>query len=149
METIINRIEKYLISSGIKTRQFEIAIGSSNGAISRAIKKGTDIQSKWLPKIIDTYTDINSEWLLTGEGSMKKAILKEYNHSETSHLAVNEEEGSYLYTPKNLFSKLKNTKLTNEQIELLETIERNYDLLLNQNIGMQNKIIQLYEGKDQ
>lgn len=149
METIIKRIEEYLSSSKISTRQFEIAIGTSNGAISRAIKKGTDIQSKWLSKIIDVYTDINPEWLLTGEGGMKKRDIREYYPPKKSDLVVNEQESNYLYIPKNLFSKLKNTELTSEQTQLLETIENNYDLLLSQNIGMQNKIIQLYEGREQ
>gem|GEM_PF-2150997 len=148
METIIKRIEKYLTSSKISTRQFEIAIGTSNGAISRAIKKGTDIQSKWLSKIIDTYTDINPEWLLIGKGNMKKRSLKEYQPPEKGDLAVNEEKSNYLYIPKNLFNKLKDTGLTDDQLALLRTIENNYDMLLNQNIGMQNKIIQLYENKD-
>jgi len=148
LETIIKRIEKYLTSSKISTRQFEIAIGTSNGAISRAIKKGTDIQSKWLSKIIDTYTDINPEWLLIGKGNMKKRSLKEYQPPEKGDLAVNEEKSNYLYIPKNLFNKLKDTGLTDDQLALLRTIENNYDMLLNQNIGMQNKIIQLYENKD-
>jgi len=148
LETIIKRIEKYLTSSKISTRQFELAIGTSNGAISRAIKKGTDIQSKWLSKIIDTYTDINPEWLLVGKGNMKKRSLKEYQPPEKGDLAVNEEKSNYLYIPKNLFNKLKDTGLTDHQLALLKTIESNYDMLLNQNIGMQNKIIQLYENKD-
>jgi hypothetical protein len=51
-------------------RQFEISIGASNGVIGNAIKKNTDIQSKWISIIIEKYKDINPIWLLTGNEDM-------------------------------------------------------------------------------
>ncbi len=69
MKTIIDRIREFIENNNISIRQFEISIGASNGLISNAIKKGTDIQSKWISKIIEIYK-INPIWLLTGEGEM-------------------------------------------------------------------------------
>jgi hypothetical protein len=72
MKTIIDRIREFIENNNISIRQFEISIGASNGLISNAIKKGTDIQSKWISKIIEIYK-INPIWILTGEGEMLRA----------------------------------------------------------------------------
>ena len=40
--------------------------------LSRAIAKGTDIQAKWIEVLVDNYPQYNTEWLLTGKGSMLK-----------------------------------------------------------------------------
>lgn len=51
-------------------RKFEIAIGASNGSISRAINKGTDVYAKWISITVDKFPDLNPIWLLTGKGEM-------------------------------------------------------------------------------
>jgi len=38
--------------------------------IRKAITNNTDIQSKWIVKIIDNFPTLNIEWLLTGKGNM-------------------------------------------------------------------------------
>jgi hypothetical protein len=38
--------------------------------LSRAIANGTDVQAKWLQKIIENYPRYNANWLLTGKGEM-------------------------------------------------------------------------------
>ena len=42
----------------------------SNGSLGKAIKNGTDIQTKYLDNIIKEFPDLNPTWLLTGEGDM-------------------------------------------------------------------------------
>ncbi len=66
----INRIAKYIDYNGFKVSHFEKKIGISNGAIRKAIKNNTDIQSKWISSILDNYTILQSDWLLTGTGNM-------------------------------------------------------------------------------
>jgi len=70
MGNISLRIKQYSDYKGISIRQIESTIGASNGVISNAIKKNTDIQSKWLSIIITCFEDINPTWLLTGKGEM-------------------------------------------------------------------------------
>lgn len=72
MTNISDRIASVIKERGISIRAFEQLIGCSNGVISRCINKGTDIQSLWVSKIIETCGEINSEWLLTGNGPMLK-----------------------------------------------------------------------------
>jgi phage repressor protein C with HTH and peptisase S24 domain len=103
MSQIINRLQDYILSKKISTRQLEIAIGASNGAISRAFKNGTDIQSKWISKVVDTYSDLDVNWLITGEGEMIKG--SDLNVTQRGDLNVtNEEESTYF--KKNVLSEI-------------------------------------------
>ena len=70
MSKVVDRIGKIIAVKGLSVRAFEQSISASNGAIGRAINKGSDIGAMWLSKIIETYPDINATWLLTGAGIM-------------------------------------------------------------------------------
>ncbi len=67
---ILSRIKIIADSEGITIGAIERAIGASRGVISKAISKGTDIQSKWLELICENFPTYSPIWLLTGEGSM-------------------------------------------------------------------------------
>lgn len=67
---MIERLELFIQSVGLSIRAFEGSIGASNGMIRKAINNKTDIQSKWIPSIVDNYPQLNILWLFTGEGSM-------------------------------------------------------------------------------
>ena len=60
-------------------RAFEAKAGITQGVLSNAIKKDSDISSINLSKIIDTYDDFDAHWLLTGEGDMIKEESKPNN----------------------------------------------------------------------
>lgn len=51
-------------------RKFDLSIGASDGYIQSAYKKSGSIGSDLVEKIIDTYTDLNPYWLITGKGEM-------------------------------------------------------------------------------
>jgi len=72
MCNIIKRIQEISYSEGISIGAIEKRIGASKGVLSRAINNGTDIQSKWIEALVENYPQLNSEWLLTGHGSMIK-----------------------------------------------------------------------------
>lgn len=67
---ISSRIKQIIDYKKMSIRAFEIQIGCSNGVIARAIANNTDIQSKWVTKIIELNEDINPTWLLIGKGDM-------------------------------------------------------------------------------
>ncbi len=73
METTLDRIKQICDNEGIKITALENRIGASKGVLSRALNKGSDIQSKWISKIVENFQQYNPEWLLTGKGSMLKS----------------------------------------------------------------------------
>ena len=67
---ILSRLKEVSDAEGISISTIEKEIGASRGVISKAIAKGTDIQSKWLTLICEKYPQISAVWLLTGKGQM-------------------------------------------------------------------------------
>ena len=67
---ILSRINEIATNEGITIPYLEQRIGASRGVISKAIKKGTDIQLKWLVRICDNFPQYSADWLLTGKGEM-------------------------------------------------------------------------------
>lgn len=67
---ITERIKLIADNEGIKITQLEDKIGASKGVLSRSLKNGTDIQSKWLTLLVENYPRYNAMWLLTGKGEM-------------------------------------------------------------------------------
>lgn len=65
-------------------RAFEARAGITQGVLSNAIKRNTDISSTNLCKIIDTYEEFDAHWLLTGEGEMMRGPEPEVTESQTS-----------------------------------------------------------------
>lgn len=96
MENILQRIKQYADYHNISIRSIEASIWASNGVISNAIKKNSDIQSKWVSIIIEFYKDINPTWLLTGKGEM----LIRYNKEVELTNEVNEPSASYGSVPR-------------------------------------------------
>lgn len=84
MEKITDRIKNITEYERISIRQLEIAIGCSNGVLSKAIKRGTDINSIWVSKIIEIYEAYDPGWLLTGKGEMIKT-QGSVSHEKTEH----------------------------------------------------------------
>ena len=55
MGNILTKIQQIASNEGITIGAFERSIGASKGVLSRAIANGTDIQAKWLEKIVENY----------------------------------------------------------------------------------------------
>lgn len=72
MNDILSRIQEISIKEGINITSLEKIIGASKGVLSRAIKQGTDIQTKWIKSIVENFPQYSTEWLITGEGNMLK-----------------------------------------------------------------------------
>jgi len=72
MDNILKRINKMAENEGLGLTSLESKIGASKGVLSRAFAKNTDIQAKWISKIVENYPRYNSEWLLTGKEPMIK-----------------------------------------------------------------------------
>ena len=64
----VQRIQQYIEDKGISKYRFYQQSGLSNGALD----KGENIGSDKCEKILYAFPDLNSDWLLTGRGSMLK-----------------------------------------------------------------------------
>lgn len=71
-ENTIHRIKKYIDSKGIKVSVLEREVGMSNGSFASQLKHNKTIGVDKLENILSKYTDVNPEWLLTGNGNMLK-----------------------------------------------------------------------------
>ena len=72
MQTLLDRIAILARSEGISIGALEKQIGASKAVLSRAIQNNTDIQSKWINRIVENFPSYSVEWLITGEGEMLK-----------------------------------------------------------------------------
>jgi phage repressor protein C with HTH and peptisase S24 domain len=88
MNTILDRIKNISDNEGVRITALEVIIGASKGVLSRALNNNTDIQSKWLQKLVENYPQYNSEWLLTGRGSMLKDEKKKYKVQESQNQII-------------------------------------------------------------
>lgn len=129
MKTNIDRIAVFIQSKGLSIRKFEKSIGASNGAISRAIIKQSDIGSIWLSKIIREYPDINPEWLLSGVGNMlqKDGSFEEKMYppkiESDENLLLNDEEKCTPFLSQECTPSLDSIKKMDSN--LMENTERN------------------------
>lgn len=70
MSKIVSRLKEYIDLKGLSIAAFEKSIGMSNASFGRSLKNNGAIGTDKLENILNTYSDINPFWLLTGEGEM-------------------------------------------------------------------------------
>lgn len=99
MSTLLERISQIAGKEGTSIGAIERKIGASKGVLSRAISNGTDIQAKWLQRIVENYPHYSTLWLLTGEGeSILPSIPVIPSHkfkSRTDHIVDSQEVPLY------------------------------------------------------
>jgi len=142
---IIQRLKQYIDEKGINICAFEKSLGMSNGSFGSALKNNRAIRSKSLENILTIYTDINPDWLLTGNGPMLRQstsdgteneqvdpdgdpILKEANPPYNKTDILSNEKFNVLDT-ENKILKAKAEFLT-EKIELLEKTIRDKESII-------------------
>lgn len=73
MNTILKNIKQLAENEGLTVTGLEKVLGASKGVLSRAMANNSDIQAKWLLKLVENYPLYSCEWLIKSEGSMIKA----------------------------------------------------------------------------
>ena len=108
---IIKNIALYLKFKGLAVSFVEKEINVSNGTLSKPIANNKTIKTDTLEKFLNKYTDINKNWLLTGNGEMlttDKKVSKENDSPEIIDLLKKiiklQEENAAL---KDALSKIK------------------------------------------
>jgi phage repressor protein C with HTH and peptisase S24 domain len=97
MDNVLKRINKIAENEQLTITSLEAKLGASKGVLSRALSKNTDIQAKWLTKLVENYPQYSPLWILTGDGSMmmsktKKEIVLvgKHAHSRLKNEALDE-----------------------------------------------------------
>lgn len=89
---IIDRVNDYIQYKGMSVRAFENEAGIKYSTISAAIKRGTELNTATLLRIINTYDDIDTDWLMRGEGDMIKEESISPNKSLILSQSIKENE---------------------------------------------------------
>ncbi len=70
--SLLKRIDDFIQHLGISYNKFENTVGASRGGVSAAIRMNRNIGVNIIENILQKYPQLNSEWLLRGEGEMLK-----------------------------------------------------------------------------
>lgn len=120
------RIRQLSENEEISISKLEKIIGASRGVLNKSIKNGTDIQSKWISKIVENFPQYSSLWLLTGRGRM---LLKNDNaaiinkHSGVAGINIAGAAGSDIEVNQG-GDAIRNSELEEENTELKEKVKR-------------------------
>ncbi len=72
MERKIDRFDKYMKYRGLNDNQVTVQLSLSVGIIGKSRKENRDLSNSVIEKVLNFYTDLDRNWLLTGEGEMLK-----------------------------------------------------------------------------
>lgn len=129
--TMKDRLMQFINYKDISVQAFETNVNLSNGAVS---KMGDGTRRSTIDKISNAYPDLNTNWLLTGEGDMLKPIqtVGDISNSSVSGVNVNGREihinpDAYNTLLKIVESNQRTTEKFQEQIDrLISIIENKY-----------------------
>ncbi|MFB9077694.1 hypothetical protein ACFFLS_00710 [Flavobacterium procerum] len=92
MNNILKNFKYIADNEGITISKLELIIGASKGVLSRAIANNSDIQSKWISKIVEIYPKYNCEWLIKNEGPMIKNENSHLSEPQITETSINYKE---------------------------------------------------------
>jgi predicted ribosome quality control (RQC) complex YloA/Tae2 family protein len=70
MENIFSRLRKVINYKGVSNNEFGRSIGCSSAQITQMLTHEKNFGIDKMLKILSTYPEVNSDWLLTGRGEM-------------------------------------------------------------------------------
>lgn len=98
----IERVLEIIKYEGISISAFEKSVNLSNNSIQTAIKRKSNLKDETLNSILNSYPNIDPEWLLTGKGER----LRQVKEKETSLSNFSPSEiASYIFDNKEVFKK--------------------------------------------
>ena len=83
---MIDRFDLYMKYKHINDNQVSVSLGLSNGTIGKSRREGRDLSKRVIELIENYYTDLNGQWLRTGEGDILKPTVVEDSVRLTSEL---------------------------------------------------------------
>jgi Plasmid maintenance system antidote protein len=123
-----NRIEQIMEYEGLSASKFAEAIGIQRAAMSHIISGRNNLSLDVFKKILETFTYIDSDWLLSGKGKMmRKSIMTSvaepdlFSNVSTSPIIQPEVQSVSEYRKENV---VKTPSNTNKQAEIEPVIVR-------------------------
>lgn len=92
-ENFIERLQEYMTEKGINDNQMTVAADLSVGLLGKLKKNGKGMNSANIEKILQHYTDLSPEWLMTGRGEMLREGRDEQKTIPAAHQTSNPKEG--------------------------------------------------------
>ena len=83
--SIIERLQKYMVHRNLNANKITVDAGLSVGLIGRAIKNDSGLNSETIEKILVTYTDLNPEWFVSGNGEMIRSNNQTINSNGSTN----------------------------------------------------------------
>lgn len=107
------RLKQFLDYQGIKVRQFETLLGTTESRISKFMSNHcTSLKSDTLVRMVEVFPQLSIEWLLTGKGEMIKSdnvSIPIVRSSKTLNKNINLEEKKY--SVSNVIRMIKNGEI--------------------------------------
>jgi transcriptional regulator with XRE-family HTH domain len=121
---ITERLKEFIVSKGLSTRQFEKTAGLSNGTVSKITDS---VRESTLVRISKSFPDLNTDWLMTGEGEMLRSTYTQNvedskNFTQTGNVTVNNSDAALLKAIDEISEQRKMVQKAQEQIDRLLTI---------------------------
>ncbi len=114
-EKPIERVRRIIANQGLSVASFEKMIGMSNNSIQAALKRKTSLKDETLNNILSAFPDISAEWLLTGNGDMKKSPDQVAEHYDAdAYIVTLQREHIILLKEENVHLKHEITTLKKE-----------------------------------
>lgn len=70
MDSIALRIKELIEFKKMNISSFEKKIGAGNNSIGTLINRNSNVSGQILSKILNSFEDVSSDWLLTGKGEI-------------------------------------------------------------------------------
>lgn len=87
---IIDRFDKYMKYRHLNDNRVTVQLGLTNGVIAQSRRPNRDLSRKVIEKIERFYTDLNIDWLITGNGDMIKTEQEKPITSGGVHVTTTE-----------------------------------------------------------
>ena len=149
VDNTLSRIKKFIDSKGISIRMFEQSVGMSNGSFASQLKNNKTIGVDKIENILQTYTEVNPVWLLTGQGKMliQPQSITPQNDEECMYLRMLEMKNAEI-KDKDVEIKILNREIGSLQSDVnrLETdLKSNIEKSQEEKEQMKNTIEDLQE----
>lgn len=118
---VLNRIKEFIDYKHISISAFEKSIGMSNASFGKSLKNKGAIGSDKLETILNIYSELSADWLLTGRGDMLRHADGESSLSQVTPTII------YKSDPKDIdIIELlrKQVAMSDKQIAMLEETVR-------------------------
>lgn len=113
-----DRINEFIVSENLTAAEFADKIGVQRSSVSHVLNGRNNPGFSFIQKILDTFPQLNSRWLLTGNGNM-------YESSDTTKPKPKSEPQLFQEpVPQPLISKKEHIQEVKLQPELSQRIEQ-------------------------